>query len=319
MKKVFIVVIVLTMIMSFSGCSTEVESLHNKPIIAVSVVPQETFVKAVAGDLVDIVTMIPPGNSPANYQPTPQQMQKLSQASVYFAIGVPAEVANILPRIMDISENIEVVSLDEQVAEVYSDRYFDEDEEEHGHDEEHDEDVEHHENEEEAEHENHNHDGRDPHIWLSPKRVKVMIEEIKEQLIELNPENKEIYEKNAEDYIKRLDEVDNDIRETLKGLDKQSFIVYHPSFGYFADDFGLDMIAIEESGKEATAKRLQHVIDLAKEEGIKFVFYQAEFDSQQAETIAEEIDGEAIMVEPLSPDYINNLRVISNSFKKVLE
>lgn len=303
MKRLFVVVIVLIMMISFLGCATEVKSLHNKPIVAVSIVPQETFVKAVAGDSVEVVTMIPPGNSPANYQPTPQQMQKLSQASVYFAIGVQTEVANILPRIRDINENIKLVSLENQVAEVYAERFF-----EDGDDDEH---------EEENEHENHA--GRDPHIWLSPIRVRVMIEEIKDQLIEIDPENKEIYEKNAADYVTRLDEVDHEIRTTLNGLEKQAFIVYHPSFGYFADDYDLEMIAIEESGKEATAQRLQHVIDLAKEKGIKFIFYQAEFDSQQAQTIVQEIGGEAIMVEPLSPDYIENLKRIANSFKEVLK
>lgn len=303
MKKLSIVMIVLVMMMSFSGCATETKSLNNKPIVAVSIVPQETFVKAVAGDSIEVVTMIPPGNSPANYQPTPQQMQKLSQASVYFAIGVQTELANILPRLRDINENIKLVSLENQVAEVYSERYFDDEDE--------------HSDNDENEHENHV--GRDPHIWLSPKRVRVMIEEIKNHLIELNPENKEIYEKNAANYINGLDEVDQEIRTTLNGLDKQSFIVYHPSFGYFADDYDLEMIAIEESGKEATAQRLQHVIDLAKEEGIKFIFYQAEFDSQQAQTIAQEIGGEAVMVEPLSPDYIDNLKRVANSFKEVLK
>ncbi len=377
MKKIIIITVIAITIVSMTACATEVESLHDKPIVAVSIVPQETFVKAVAGDLVDVITMIPPGNSPANYQPTPQQMQKLSEASVYFAIGVPTELANILPKVKDINEDIEIISLEKSVAEVYDDRYFDDEKEhdcnhvnddekahKHGEDNEQEECNDEHgcskhgednqeeecndehgcskhgeDNEEECndehdsnkhgednqeeecndEHDCHNHVGRDPHIWLSPKRVKVMIEDIKDKLIELNPENKEVYEKNSSDYIEKLNEVDNEIELILKGLEKKSFIIYHPAFGYFADDYGIEMVAIEESGKEATVKRLQHVIDLANAEGIKVIFYQAEFDSQQAETIAQEIGGEVVKVEPLSSDYLENLKKIANTFKEVLK
>lgn len=122
--------------------------------IAVSIVPQATFVKAVGGDWVDVVTMIPPGNSPSNYQPTPKEMTNLSEAEIYFAIEVPTEKANILEKVEEFNKDIKVVSLADKVAEIYEDRNFTEDEE-HSHD--HEEDEHHH------------HDGRDPHIWLSPK------------------------------------------------------------------------------------------------------------------------------------------------------
>ncbi|SHK09074.1 metal ABC transporter solute-binding protein, Zn/Mn family [Paramaledivibacter caminithermalis] len=308
-KRGFMYIVIMIMIVNIIGCeakeseNTEIDTIKNQIIVAVSIVPQETFVKEVAGDLVDVVTMIPPGYSPANYQPTPMQMTKLSKAKVYFSIGVPTENINILPKIDDFNKDIKVVPLADIVGKVYPHRYF--------------EDVEGNEHYHEYE-KKHDHSGRDPHIWLSPKRVKVMIDAIKNELINIDPENAKVYTENAAAYLDKLDQVDNDIKEVLSELDGQSFIIYHPSFGYFADDYGLKMVTIEEEGKEATTRRLQDVIDFAKQEKIKFIFYQEEFDSQQAETIAKEIEGATIKVAPLAPNYIENLRYIASKFKEVI-
>lgn len=315
LKKSIIYILILSLVISMVGCRTKdldnkedyniaVDSnIEEKVIVAVSIVPQETFVKAVAGDLVDIITMIPPGNSPANYQPTPKQMTKLSESKLYFSIGVPTEKANILTKLEDFNEKIKVVALADIVGEVYPHRTFGE--EEHN---EHDEHEDCH----------HDHGEVDPHIWLSPKRVKVMVESIKNELTDIDPQNKDIYEKNAKAYIAKLNEVDYEIKEILSKIEQNSFIIYHPAFGYFADDYGLKMVTIEEDGKQTTAQSLQNVIDFAKKENIKFVFYQEEFDSKQAEIVAKEIGGATAKVAPLAPDYIENLKNIANTFRRTL-
>lgn len=277
----------------------------NKVQVAVSIVPQEDFVKAVAGELVDIVTLIPPGSSPEVYQPTQKQLTKLSEASIYFSIGVPTEKANILPSLDDFNKNIRRVDLASTVDKVYPDIYFNE--------------AEIHEGEEEHNEEEHSHEGRDPHIWMSPKRVIIMVETIRDELSVLDPSNKSVYQENAAKYIKQLQEVDTQVSNTMDKLVNKEFIIMHPSMGYFADDYGLKMIAIEENGKETTAIRLQKVIDMAKEHNIKVVFYQAEFDNQQAKTLAKEINGETMELKPLAPDYVNNLYKINEVFQKALE
>ena len=291
LKKIILcIVIVLTLIISACKSENLDTSLNaaykDKLTVAVSIVPEETFVTAVAGDLIDVITMIPPGHSPANYEPTPGQMLKFSKSKIYFSMGVPTEEANILPKIDSLNKDIKVVSLSEKVKEFYPERSFAK--------------------------------GRDPHIWLSPKRVKVMIEVIKDELIELDPNNKSVYEKNAEEYKLKLDNVNSEIKEILNDVKQQSFIIYHPAFGYFADDYGLIMVPIEEVGKEATSKRLQDIIDFANKENIKYILYQDEFDSQQADTVAEEINGTTINVSPLASNYIDNLREIANKFSEKL-
>lgn len=322
MKKI---VLILGIVLIMAGCqSTSNES--DKLTVAVSIVPQETFVKAVAGDLVDVVVMIPPGASPTNYQPTPQQIEELSRASIYLGIDVPTEQVNILPSLSSINDQMKVIDLAESVDEVYPARFFeDEDHEDEGHevedndeheDEEH-EDEDHDEQEEDG-HEDHVHEGRDPHIWMSPKRVIVMIESIQEVLSSEDPDNSETYRENAEAYIKELELLNDRFEEGLSQLDNREFVVMHPSVGYLADDYKLEMIAIEKDGKEATVSHMKEVIDFCIEHGIEVVFYQSEFDDNQAKTIASEIGGRVQSFEPLASNYIEMMDELLDTFKKTL-
>lgn len=290
LKKKYIYILMGILVLSIVGCRSQnikgsskgSSGKSDKITVAVSIVPQETFVKAIAGELVNVITMIPPGNSPANYQPTPREMTSLSESEIYFSIGVATEKSNIIGNIKEFNKDIKVVDLADKVSGVYPEHSYGED--------------------------------RDPHIWLSPKRVKVMIEAIKDELIGIDLANREIYEKNAKSYITKLDEIDMELKEKFRTVDQRSFIMYHPAFGYFADDYDLNMVAIEEDGKDTTVQNLQKVIELAKREKIKYVFYQAEFDDRQAEIVAKEIDGKAIKVAPLSPDYIESLKGIADKF-----
>lgn len=306
MKVCFKLLTLLILIITLtSGCTSSNNEPDDKLTIAVSIVPQETFVKAVAGDLVNVVTLIPPGQSPESYSPTPQIMQQFSNASIYFTVGVPAEHANILPRTHDLNKNIEIVHLEEKVAQEHGLRYFDEDEH-HSHGTDYNHDSEH----------SHSAEGYDPHLWLSPKRVKTIINEISKSLSRMDSSNKETYEKNAQSYIEQLDHLDEKITNLLKDIPNKVFIINHPSLGYFADDYNLDMISLEEDGKEATAKGLQKKIDFARENNIKVIFYQAETDSRQVKAFADDIGAQTQMIEPLSSDYINNLIEIAQALAK---
>ncbi len=312
MKKI---VLILGIVLIMAGCQPA-SNENDKLTVAVSIVPQETFVKAVAGDLVDVVVMIPPGASPTNYQPTPQQIEELSRASIYLGIDVPTEQVNILPSLSSINDQMKVIDLAESVDEVYPARFFeDEDHEEH---EDEDHDGEDHDEHEEEDNDDHVHEGRDPHIWMSPKRVIVMIESIQEVLSSEDPDNSETYRENAEGYIKELELLDDRIEEGLSQLDNREFVVMHPSVGYLADDYKLEMIAIEKDGKEATVSHLKEVIDFCIEHGIEVVFYQSEFDDNQAKTIASEIGGRVQSFEPLASNYLEMMDELLDTFKKTL-
>ena len=286
MKKLLLIFISLLLVMTFCSCRAQSseDSSAAQLTVAVGIVPQAAFVEAVAGNLVSVVTMIPPGYSPANFSPTAAQMQALSDAQVYFTLQMPAEQANILPKVKDFNEDILIVDLRAAAAEEYPLLSADE-----------------HETQDSA-------SSTDPHLWLSPKRAIVMVQTIADELSKIDSANEQTYQANAADYTAQLSELDSEIKQKLSGLEQRAFLMYHGSYGYFADDYDLEMVAIEIAGKQATAAELQQVISYAQQNGIKTVFYQDEFDDTQAQTAAQEIGGTVAKVSPLSEDYIKSLK-----------
>ena len=276
--KRFLSIIVLISLIFASSCKIAETSKDSRFTIAVSIPPLKTIVSEVAGKGVDIVTLIPPGNSPANYAPSTGILKKLEDSVIYFSVGVPAEEANIKPKAIQLNKDLIVVNLHETVGKSYPDLYI--------------------------------HEGRDPHIWLSPKRVKIMADEIASQLGAVDPDNADKYKINAETFKRKMDEADAYIKKGVNKLKNKEFLIYHPSLGYFADEYGLKMIAVEHEGKDASIKELGDVIDYAKRKGIKIVLYQAEFDKKQARIVADEIKGEIQMIYPLSEKYPDNLKDI---------
>ncbi len=295
--RLILMVVFIVVLAAIAGCAKEQDKPKAKPAagdeltrikVAVSIVPQASFVKAVGGDNVEIITLVPPGYNPENYAPNPQLMEKLSQANLYFTIGVPCEKASILPKTASLNKNLQIINLAAQVEKVYPALEIAPGE-------------------------------KDPHIWLSPKRVKEMVKIMARELTAIDPAHQSVYAENARDYMAQLDQLDAEIKDSLKDIPNRTFIVYHPAFAYFADEYALKMVALEEEGKEASPLDLQRVIDLAKKEKIKVVFYQAELDSKQARTLAAEIGGRTEMIAPLAPDYIENLQKTARIFQQVLK
>lgn len=290
MKKLSLILLSILLILVMISCSTGGQP--GKITVAVGVVPEATFVAKVAGDIVDVVVLVPPGYSPANYQPSAKEMQALSEAEIYFTLHMPTEEANILPKVRDFNKNIQIINLREIVSNIYPLRMID------GHDH------------EEEEHEDEDEDELtiDPHLWLSPKRSIIMVQAIADALSDIDPDNSNVFQENAASYIKEIEALDSEIKIRIGELNNKSFMIYHGAYGYFAEDYSLEMISIEAAGKQATAAEIQEVIEHAVEEGIKVIFYQEEFDDNQAQTVAEEIGGKVIKVSPLSADYITSLR-----------
>jgi len=281
---VFLSLVVGIMVIMGCGVNKEEAAASGKLIVAVTIIPEKTFVEAVCGDKVEIVTLVPPGSSPETYEPAPMEMEQFSRADIYFSIGVPIEEAYIMPFIGD----IKTVGIHEAAAKVYSDRTFENGE-------------------------------RDPHIWLSPKRVIVMIDRIAEEMSLIDESNRAFYEGNAEKYKQELVETDAEIVAALEPVKNRKFVVFHPAFGYLAEDYDLEMFSLEEEGKEATAVHLQDMIDLAKAENMKVIFYQEEIDSSQSEAYAEEIGGKTAPLEPLAADYTENLKRMAAVMAEAME
>jgi len=267
-------------------------------VVAVSILPQADFVSAVGGDRVEVVVMVPPGADPHTYEVKPEQMVKLSQARMYAQVGSPLGFelawldklldANRTMLVVDCSRGIELIEMA--------------DEEEPG-------EVTHEEE----------HVGLDPHIWLSVKNAEVMVQNICEGLVQIDPTNQTYYEKNRDTYLEELTQLDDDLTEMLAGVTKRSFIVFHPAFGYFARDYGLVQIAVEQGGKEPSADYMVRLIEQAREHDIRVIFVSPEFDTKSAEVIAREIGGRVVIIDPLARDFVSNISAIGSAMREAMQ
>ena len=264
--------LILSLALSLVACGGST----GEDTVAVTILPVAGLVRAVAGDDVNVLTLVPAGASPETYAPTTRVMLGLSDAAVWFSVGVPTEATSIRPSL---PAGVREVALADAVAAAYPDLTIA--------------------------------GGRDPHVWLSPRRAKVMVREIAETLAGIYPERAEAYRQNAETYCAEIDAADTEIRTLIAESGTTAFIVYHPAFAYLADEYGLTMYAIEQEGREATAADLAAMVELARRENIRAVFYQAETDSRQAEAFAREIGGRAVMLSPLAENYVENLKAMA--------
>ncbi|XPV68268.1 MAG: metal ABC transporter solute-binding protein, Zn/Mn family [Halarcobacter sp.] len=158
------------------------------------------------------------------------------------------------------------------------------------------------------------HHGKDPHTWTSPKNVKIMAKNIYEALVKFDSKNKDYYKANYDKFIEQINNTDKKIKNILSGLEKGSkFMVFHPSWGYFAKEYGLVQLVIEVEGKEPKPRILKKIIDEAKEEKVKAIFTQTEFSDKSARAIASELNIKVIKETPLAKNWSENLIKMANA------
>lgn len=251
--------------------------------VFVSILPQRWIVQRIGGERVDVQVMVPPGASPHTYEPRPAQMSKLTRTHLYFSIGVPFETV-WLPRFSAVNKRMKVVAVDKGIKKAP---------------------ISHGAYESEA-------DGADPlhldpHIWLSPPLIKTMAHTIHDALAASDPAHADHYARRYANLLHELDTLDSHIRRLLADQKGTHFMVFHPSWGYFAQTYGLVQMPIEVEGKEPKPAQLRHLIQEAKSLGIRVVFAQPQFSMRSAEVIAEAIGGRVIVADPLGPDPMQQL------------
>jgi zinc transport system substrate-binding protein len=275
--------------------------------VFVSIVPQKYFVERIGGESVKVSIMVQPGANPATYEPKPRQMIALAKAKAYFAIGVPFETV-WLKRISAANPGMTVIHTEEGIEKKTM--------EDHLHEE---EGYSAQENEEWERAEEH-HGVKDPHIWLSPRLVKVQARNILNGLLRIDPGRGASYEKNCKSFIAEIYALDAEIKGIFAGRGGgKVFMVFHPAWGYFAQAYGLEQVAVEMEGKEPGPVDLEGLIHYAREEGIKVIFAQPEFSTKSAETIAKAIEGEVVFANPLALDWAENLKRVATAFEAALK
>ncbi|HEY7215189.1 MAG TPA: zinc ABC transporter substrate-binding protein, partial [Thermoanaerobaculia bacterium] len=263
--------------------------------VAVSVPPQAYFVERIGGPRVAVEVMIPPGYSHVDYPLTPRQMVALSRARLYVAVGHPAfefERARIAPLLADLP-GVEVVDMSRGMRLIQGEGEGGE----HGH----------------------HHAAGDPHVWVAPETVSVAARNIAAALERIDPGHAAEYRANLARFAADVAALDREIRSRLAPVRGTSFMVYHPTWGYFAREYGLRQVAIEAEGKEPSAARLIQLIEEARRQRVKVVFVQSGFPRKSAQVIAEAVEGRILVADPQERDWLGNLRRVSRELEEALE
>jgi zinc transport system substrate-binding protein len=263
----------------------------DKPTVAVGIEPLKYFVDRLSGGAVEVVVMVSAGASPATYEPKPRQLVALSKADLYFAVEVPFERA-WLPRFRGANEKMKIVKLYEGIERQQL--------AEHCHDHDHD-------------HAHHDHgEMPDPHFWLSPRLGlhigRMMLQEMQIAYPELALQ----MESNWRRFAGEIVALDTRLMRQFRDQRGAAFLVYHPSWGYFARDYGLRQVAVESGGREPRPAQLKKLIDQARSEGVRAVLIQPQFDKRSAETIASAVKAKVLIADPLASDWLGNLRTVAD-------
>ncbi|MBU1108105.1 MAG: zinc ABC transporter substrate-binding protein [Candidatus Riflebacteria bacterium] len=287
-SKSLLLVLVSFVLLSSALCGAEPAKIK----IFTSILPQKYIVEQIAGDLVEVEVLVGPGVSPHTFEPTPQQMSRLSRAVIFFLVGVPFERA-LVTRLTAICPGLKIVNTDKNVPRRSMDSL------ENGH--EHSDDC------------GHESGAPDPHFWLDPLLVVIQAENMAIALREALPDYKARIDDGLQKLVNELRDLDAELAAKLMPINGEAMLVFHPAFGYFADRYGLKQQAVELEGKEPGPRRLAELIRYCRQNSIHVIFVQKQFPVAAAKTIARSIDGAVVLIDPLAEDYFANLRELAGS------
>ena len=277
MKKILYLFIYIVLAVS---CISKNQNTEN--IIVVSIAPIKPIVEAIVGDDFKVEILVPAGASPESFEPTPKQFITLNKAKLVLGTGLLDFEQQLLKRVHDQSK---VIDLSHGIITISGSCS-------HTH------------------HGKHCHHGVDPHIWCSPKSLKIMAENAHNAIVAAMPDS--LHYTDAYNTLnKQITTLDNEVAELANNATLPYFIIYHPALTYLARDYGLEQVAIENDGKEASAKRIAQIISAARTDGIKSVFYQSEFPESSVQVICEDIGANAVEINPLAEDIFTNIREIT--------
>ncbi len=253
--------------------------------VAVSVPPLAYLVDRVGAERVAVEVMIPPGFSPHDFEPSPQQIAGLSDAALYVAVGHPDfsfEKRYIDPVLADRPE-LPIVRLTDFADELPP--AGDED---------------------------------DPHLWLSPAVMTAAAGAVAEVLEHRDPAHADLYRHNLDAFRADVVKLDAEIRRQLTGLAGRAFFIYHPAWGPFAAEYGLEQVAIERAGKEPSPRQLARLIERARAEGATTIFVQKGAAARPARALAAELGVEVVPLDPLAYNWPDALRTAASDLHDAL-
>ncbi|NMC35389.1 MAG: zinc ABC transporter solute-binding protein [Veillonellaceae bacterium] len=265
------ILVVIALAALLCGCISPEELPSGKINVVTTIAPQRELIKSVGKDFVNITVLVPPGAEPHTFEPTPSQMRAVADADLYIMNGAGLEFW--MDRLLQVNKKMVVVDTSKGIDLVW-------------------------ESGGEA----------DPHIWLSLRNAVVQLDNIYQGLVQVDPDNKDFYLKNKEEYVQKLQSLDAELNQSFSTAHRKIFVVHHPAWTYFARDYNLEQVPLMENEKEPGPKYLGEVIDLARKNNITAIFVEPEFNPKAAEVIAKEMNARIIDLDPLAENYLENMR-----------
>ncbi|MES2345871.1 MAG: zinc ABC transporter substrate-binding protein [Chlamydiota bacterium] len=277
---------ILILLLLFVSTACQKKEKKNPADVLVNIPPYAYFVQRIAGDTLHIETLIPQDACPHLYEPTPKQIESAGQTQIWFRLGEPQEkkILTILkeknPTLIDIDLCYGISLISTRDDSCCVDKA-------------------------------HTHEGKDRHVWLSPKLARYQIKKIAKTLIERYPHYTERYLQNTAALIEELDLLNESLQLKLKPFKNQAILVSHPAFAYFCRDYKLLQLSVECDGKDPKPQDVAKTIQLAKRHHVRSVFIQMQYNNKGAELIAHDLGLPTHLVDPYAGDYLNNLLHIS--------
>lgn len=240
--------------------------------ITVSIEPLRYLTEQIVGDRFEVVTMVPKGSSPETYEPTARQMADLSESILYIKVGELGFERTWMPRLTSNAPHITVVNSSEGIT---------------------------------------SHIGDDPHSWMSARNAIIMAHNIYEAVKRIDVKDSVFFSQRLDSLCSVIHATDKYIRQTTAQAQCKSFIIYHPALTYFASDYGLEQLALEEHGREPSAAELEQIISTARAKGVKTMFVQREFANRNVDIITNAIGARKVEINPLGYDWNKEMRRIA--------
>ncbi|MEA1887724.1 MAG: zinc ABC transporter substrate-binding protein [Bacteroidota bacterium] len=286
MKRLLIPVLYILLI---AGCTTRPVE-QDKKIITVSIEPFRFFTSEIAGDSYLINVIVPPGASPATYEPPPAVIKDVNDSELMIINGYLGFERAWIDRLISLNKEIKVLKLAESQDLIMPESHKHSDTE--------------------------NYSGVDPHFWMSPQRASIIARDIKNFLVENDPEREKVYNSNYLRLDSIIKETDSYVKSLLGDSGNKSFMIFHPSLTYFARDYGLEQIPVEAEGKEPSLLEMKRLIDKGRKRDLETIFVQREFDTNNARLIGNEIGAKTIVIDPLSNNWVKSVKEIAENIAR---
>ncbi|MCD6347174.1 MAG: zinc ABC transporter substrate-binding protein [Bacteroidales bacterium] len=296
MSRINSAIIFSLLLFALSACS-ENAGKNEQKTISVSILPQKYFINALTCDTFSINVMVPSGASPASYEPTPKQMTALDNSGLYLRIGHIGFEKAWMDKMSRNHPDMKVVDVSKGISLIGS--------------------PENHENQPNKQHSegDHNHQGIDPHIWLSPRATKIIVQNTASALINYDNSLQNVIMHKKDSLLQVIDNLDNDFTQLCAGLTNRKFLIFHPALTYLARDYGLEQISMEIDGKLPSVAHFKNIVDRVKAENIRIIFIQKEFNTENANQMAIETGAKIIQIDPLNENWLEQMRKIMNKIK----